>query len=57
MMSAVRRPKKRRRLMAHYEALAVIAAGFAKLAMINLHDQTIDRDNPVSCNPKLRVRL
>ncbi len=28
--------RRNRRLMAHYEALAVIAEGFAKLAMINL---------------------
>jgi transposase len=28
--------RRNRRLMAHYEALAVIAEGFSKLAMINL---------------------
>jgi transposase len=28
--------RRNRRLMAHYEALAIIAQGFAKLAMISI---------------------
>jgi transposase len=38
--------RRNRRLMAHYEALAVIAEGFAKLAMINLMLKRLTETNP-----------
>jgi transposase len=38
--------RRNRRLMAHYEALAVIAEGFAKLAMINLMLKRLTETKP-----------
>jgi transposase len=38
--------RRNRRLMAHYEALAIIAEGFAKLAMISLMLKRITRIKP-----------
>jgi transposase len=40
--------RRNRRLMAHYEALAVIAEGFAKLAMINLMLKRLTETKPTS---------
>ena len=39
--------RRNRRLMAHYEALAVTAEGFAKLAMINLMLKRLTETKPV----------
>ena len=38
--------RRNRRLMAHYEALAIIAEGFAKLAMISVMLKRLTRANP-----------
>jgi transposase len=38
--------RRNRRLMAHYEALAIIAKGFAKLAMISLMLKRLVRPKP-----------
>jgi transposase len=38
--------RRNRRLMAHYEALAIIAKGFAKLAMISLMLKRLTRIRP-----------
>jgi transposase len=38
--------RRNRRLMAHYEALAIIAEGFAKLAMISLMLKRLARPKP-----------
>lgn len=40
--------RRNRRLMAHYEALAIIAEGFAKLAMITLMLRRLTEPNPRS---------
>lgn len=40
--------RRNRRLTAHYEALAVIAEGFAKLAMINLMLKRLTETKPTS---------
>jgi transposase len=40
--------RRNRRLMAHYEALAVIAEGFAKLAMINLMLKRLTETTPMA---------
>lgn len=42
--------RRNRRLMAHYEALAIIAAGFAKLAMISLMLKRLTKPNPQSAS-------
>ena len=39
--------RRNRRLMAHYEALAIVAEGFVKLAMINLMLKRLTEANPV----------
>lgn len=38
--------RRNRRLMAHYEALAIIAEGFAKLAMISVMVRRLTRAKP-----------
>ncbi len=38
--------RRNRRLMAHYEALAIIAEGFAKLAMISVMIKRLTRTRP-----------
>lgn len=38
--------RRNRRLMAHYEALAIIAEGFAKLAMISIMLRRLTETNP-----------
>ena len=40
--------RRNRRLMAHYEALAVIAVGFVKLAMIAIMLKRLTEPNPTS---------
>lgn len=39
--------RRNRRLVAHYEARAIIAEGFAKLAMINIMLNRVAHPNPV----------
>jgi transposase len=38
--------RRSRRLMAHYEALTIIAEGFAKLAMISIMLKRLTETNP-----------
>ena len=40
--------RRNRRLMAHYEALAIIAEGFAKLAMISIMLKRLTETKPTS---------
>ena len=50
-------PRRNRRLMAHYEALAIIAEGFAKLAMISVMLKRPHRAKAKARNVNFGVRL